>query len=73
MQLGDQVAAALKAVGVTPERVSAWIGRPCGCEERQRKLNALGHWARRLLTGRYAGKAEEAREHLDSLVEEEGL
>jgi hypothetical protein len=40
--LGDLVAAGLSAVGITPERVSAVTGRPCGCKERQAKLNDLG-------------------------------
>lgn len=40
--LGDMVAAGLSAVGITPERVSAVIGRPCGCKERQAKLNDIG-------------------------------
>jgi hypothetical protein len=36
------VAAGLSAVGITPERVSAVIGGPCGCEERKEALNAAG-------------------------------
>lgn len=40
--LGDMVAAGLAAVGITPERVSALTGKPCGCKERQAALNALG-------------------------------
>lgn len=28
------------------ERVESWLGRPCGCEERQRKLDALDAWVR---------------------------
>lgn len=40
--LGDLVAAALSAVGITKERVSKAIGRPCGCGKRQEKLNELG-------------------------------
>jgi hypothetical protein len=40
--LGDYVAAGLAAVGITPERVSKVLGRPCGCKERAAKLNALG-------------------------------
>ena len=40
--LGDYVAAGLSAVGITPERVSNALGRPCGCKERQAKLNELG-------------------------------
>ncbi len=47
MGLGDAVHEALALAGVTPERVEAWLGRPCGCEERQLKLNMLGQWASR--------------------------
>lgn len=49
MGLGDTVAAALESVGVTHERVERWLGRECGCRERQEKLNALGNWAVRTL------------------------
>lgn len=40
--LGDRVASALAAIGVTKERVSKALGRPCGCAKRQAKLNELG-------------------------------
>ena len=40
--LGDMVSSALSAVGITKERVSKAIGRPCGCGERQAALNSLG-------------------------------
>jgi hypothetical protein len=40
--LGDIVAAGLAAVGITKERVSKAIGKPCGCAKRQEALNALG-------------------------------
>ena len=40
--LGDMVAAGLSAVGITKERVSKAIGKPCGCAKRQEALNALG-------------------------------
>lgn len=40
--LGDMVAAGLAAVGITKERVSKAIGKPCGCAKRQESLNALG-------------------------------
>ncbi len=48
--LGDVVAAALAAAGLTSERVSAWLGAPCNCAARQARLNALGRWAQRVLT-----------------------
>lgn len=41
--LGDMVKAGLSAVGITEERVSKVIGRPCGCGQRAAKLNELGH------------------------------
>lgn len=41
--LGDIVATGLSAVGITKERVSKLLGGDCGCEERQQKLNELGH------------------------------
>ena len=40
--LGDMVKAGLSAIGITEERVSKAIGRPCGCSERAEKLNELG-------------------------------
>ena len=40
--LGDMVASALSAVGITKERVSKAIGKPCGCKKRQARLNELG-------------------------------
>lgn len=40
--LGDRVASALAAVGITKERVSKALGRPCGCPKRQQRLNELG-------------------------------
>lgn len=38
--LGDYVANALSAVGITKERVEAVVGGPCGCSERQGYINA---------------------------------
>lgn len=43
MGLGDMVKAGLSAFGITEERVSKAIGKPCGCSERAKKLNELGH------------------------------
>ena len=40
--LGDMVAAGLSAIGITKERVSAVVGRDCGCPKRQEALNELG-------------------------------
>ena len=38
--LGDYVASALAAVGITKERVEAVVGGPCGCSGRQAAMNA---------------------------------
>ena len=40
--LGDMVASALTAIGITKERVSRAVGGDCGCSKRQEKLNELG-------------------------------
>ena len=40
--LGDIVKAGLSALGITEQRVSKAIGRPCGCGKRAEKLNELG-------------------------------
>lgn len=41
--LGDMVASGLASVGITKDRVSRAIGRPCSCPERQAALNKIGH------------------------------
>lgn len=64
--LGDIVGQALSAIGITEERVTAWLGEPCGCPERKRRLNELGDWARRLITGK--SQTEQAKKELDDLV-----
>lgn len=61
MGLGDAIERALRVVGVTPERVSAWVGKPCNCEERKERLNALGWWAARVLSGHTSHAAEYLR------------
>jgi hypothetical protein len=63
MMLGDAVSAALAAAGADAERVSRWLGRDCGCEERRQRLNALHSWAVRVLRGR----REKALEYLELL------
>lgn len=40
--LGDLVKTGLSAVGITEERVSRILGRPCNCGKRAEKLNELG-------------------------------
>ena len=51
-ELGDRVRDALSALGITDERVTEWIGKPCGCEERKEKLNQLSRWAKRVADGK---------------------
>lgn len=63
--LGDRIHAALSAVGLTPESVSAFVGAECGCRDRIDRLNALDRWARRVV----AGKTERAVEYLKSITE----
>jgi hypothetical protein len=65
-ELGDVVHSALSAVGVTPELVSAWLGKPCNCKERQEKLNRLSRWAKRVMYGR----TENAKEYLTNITDE---
>jgi len=62
--LGDNVAKALKLVGITEERVTKLLRRPCGCGERRQKLNRLGAWAKRVIVG----KTEQAKEHLETIL-----
>ena len=42
--LGDMVASALAAIGITKQRVEALVGGPCGCDGRQSTMNAAGAW-----------------------------
>jgi len=41
--LGDMVAAGLDRIGITKERVSAALGKPCNCPQRQKALNEFGY------------------------------
>lgn len=65
-QLGDRVEQALTLVGITSERVTKWLGRPCRCEERKRRLNQLSSWAIRILHG----NTESAEEYLNQILEQ---
>lgn len=64
-KLGDQASAALARIGITKDRVERWLGRPCGCAERQEKLNRFGDWMKSLVSRTPA----EQREDLDKLIE----
>ena len=64
--LGDKLASALASVGVTPEKVSDWLGVECGCVERRQKLNQLHSWAERVLKG----AKEKAQEYLEDILKQ---
>jgi hypothetical protein len=64
VQLGDLVEGALQKIGVTPEKVESWLGRPCMCRERKRKLNQLSDWAFRI----FHGKSSQPKEELDKML-----
>jgi hypothetical protein len=62
--LGDLIESALSSVGVTEERVKAWVG-DCGCSERKQRLNTLSDWALRVLG---LIPPEQAKDELDGMV-----
>ncbi len=64
-KLGDMLSQALSTVGITEEKVSNWLGRPCNCAERREKLNAVTLWAQRIIDG----KLEDAEKHLDTIMD----
>lgn len=64
--LGDKVEKALAVIGITSEKVSQWLGRPCGCRQRKERLNQLDLWARRILSG----KKKDGRKELETIIEE---
>ena len=63
-ELGDTIHEALKAIGITPEAVEQFIGVPCGCKERQEKLNQVSRWAKRVV----AGSVDNAKGLLDKIT-----
>lgn len=63
--LGDAVKQGLELVGVTEDRVRAWLG-DCCCEERREKLNQLDAACRRIVRGRI----EWGRNYLAELLEQ---
>ena len=67
VRLGDILETALKKVGITQEKVERFLGKPCKCPERRQKLNMLGAWAKRVLTG----KTDDAEKHLLNIMNEE--
>lgn len=62
--LGDLIESALTSVGITSDKVESWLGKPCGCKERQAKLNQLTYWAKRIV----AGKTERAYRYLTGII-----
>jgi len=64
MGLGDLIETALSSVGVTKSLVEGWLGKPCGCDERKQKLNALSFWAQRVISG----KIEWSRKYLHGIM-----
>lgn len=58
-ELGDHIHDALAIVGITPDRVTAWLGFDCGCQRWRIRLNRLSTWARRCLRGDNRGTAEQ--------------
>lgn len=64
MPLGSTVASALSLVGITPERVSSWLGEPCGCDERKRKWDAATAWAARVVRG----EKDNAEKYLNEIM-----
>ena len=65
--LGDRVAAALAKLGITDERFSKLMGKPCKCGQRKAWLNRLDLWARRVLSG----KIQDAEIYLKEIKEDE--
>jgi hypothetical protein len=62
--LGDVIERALSLIGVTKDRVEKWVGGPCGCEIRKQRMNSLGSWAIRVLSG----KKERAETYLNGII-----
>lgn len=64
MELGDVIERSLQTVGVTDERISTWLGKPCGCDERKEKMNQLSIWAKRVTKG----KLKNAKKFLITII-----
>jgi len=63
-KIGDVIHTALETVGVTTDRVSKWLGKPCNCPERREKLNQLHRWAERII----AGRIDKAITYLEQII-----
>lgn len=66
MELGDLVEKVVETFGVTPTRVSKWLGKPCSCEERKLKLNQLSILVKKI--GK--NKLVDLNRYLEDLLEE---
>jgi hypothetical protein len=63
--IGDKIKKALSVVGITEERVSKLIGRPCGCSRRAQKLNDIDAGARntvKAIVNKFRGSTKEGKE-----------
>jgi len=69
--LGDVITAALTLVGITDDRVSKWLGKPCACPIYREKLNRLSSWARRSLKRIVLGNAKQSLTELEEILEDE--
>jgi len=65
MNPGDMIGDALSTIGITDGRVEKWLGRPCGCKERRRRINQLWRWATRVTSGKH----DNAEQYLDEILE----
>ena len=70
--IGTLLQKALTAVGVTEERVSAWLGRPCGCARRAAKLDQLEAAARQWAKEDLLGRGGRMRRHFDAMLGPDG-
>ena len=65
--LGGVISRVLGIVGITDDRVTRWLGAPCGCKRRRDKLNRASDIAWSYLRGKI--DATQAREEFVKLVE----
>ena len=63
LRVGTVIERGLRLVGITSERIEAYLGVKCGCKERRRKLNALSDLAWGILTLRVPLSEAVARFH----------
>lgn len=55
MPPGDVIAKALGIIGIDQSLVERLIGGPCGCKERQDRVNQLYWWAASVVRGKIGG------------------